>query len=163
MTEQIGAQTRTQILLDVDQIQAIIPHRAPFLLIDRIVELEPGQRCVGEKDVSLSRDDFLRGHFPDYPVMPGVLIVEALAQTGAVLVMYDQANAGMLPFFARIDNCRFRQQVRPGDTLRLEVEVTSFRGPVGKAHGRALVGTTLACEADLTFALGKADFNQGQS
>jgi 3-hydroxyacyl-[acyl-carrier-protein] dehydratase len=163
LTEEIGAQTRTQILLDVDQIQAIIPHRAPFLLIDRIVELEPGKRCVGEKDVNLSRDDFLRGHFPDYPVMPGVLIVEALAQTGAVLVMYDQANAGMLPFFARIDNCRFRQQVRPGDTLRLEVEVTSFRGPVGKAHGRALVGTTLACEADLTFALGKADFNQGQS
>ena len=163
MTEEIGAQTRTQILLDVEQIQSIIPHRAPFLLIDRIVELEPGKRCVGEKDVSLGRDDFLRGHFPDYAVMPGVLIVEALAQTGAVLVMYDQANAGMLPFFARIDNCRFRQQVRPGDTLRLEVEVTSFRGPVGKAHGRALVGTTLACEADLTFALGKADFNQGQS
>jgi 3-hydroxyacyl-[acyl-carrier-protein] dehydratase len=163
LTEEISAQTRTQILLDVEQIQAVIPHRAPFLLIDRIVELEPGKRCVGEKDVSLSRDDFLRGHFPDYPVMPGVLIVEALAQTGAVLVMYDQANAGMLPFFARIDNCRFRQQVRPGDTLRLEVEVTSFRGPVGKAHGRALVGTTLACEADLTFALGKADFNQGQS
>ncbi len=163
MPEETGALTRTQILLDVEQIQAVIPHRAPFLLIDRIVELEPGKRCVGEKDVSLGRDDFLRGHLPDYAVMPGVLIVEALAQTGAVLVMYDQANAGMLPFFARIDNCRFRQQVRPGDTLRLEVEVTSFRGPVGKAHGRALVGTTLACEADLTFALGKADFNQGQS
>ncbi len=163
MPDDAGAQTRTQILLDVEQIQAVIPHRAPFLLIDRIVELDPGKRCVGEKDVRLSRDDFLRGHFPDYAVMPGVLIVEALAQTGAVLVMYDQANAGMLPFFARIDNCRFRQQVRPGDTLRLEVEVTSFRGPIGKAHGRALVGTTLACEADLTFALGKADFNQGQS
>ena len=163
MADETGAQTRTQIFLDVEQIQAVIPHRAPFLLIDRIVELDPGKRCVGEKDVRLSRDDFLRGHFPDYAVMPGVLIVEALAQTGAVLVMYDQANAGMLPFFARIDNCRFRQQVRPGDTLRLEVEVTSFRGPIGKAHGRALVGTTLACEADLTFALGKADFNQGQS
>jgi 3-hydroxyacyl-[acyl-carrier-protein] dehydratase len=161
MPDETSATTQTHITLDAAQIQAIIPHRPPFLLIDRILELEPGRRCVGEKDVDLSRDDFLRGHFPDYPVMPGVLIVEALAQTGAVLVMQDPANAGKLPFFARIDNCRFRQQVRPGDTLRLEVEVTSFRGPVGKAHGRALVGTTLACEADLTFALGKADSGQG--
>ncbi len=161
MAENGGAATK--VLLDAEQIQAIIPHRAPFLLIDRIVELEPGKRCVGEKDVSLSNDDFLHGHFPDYPVMPGVLIVEALAQTGAVLVMRDPANAGMLPFFARIDNCRFRQQVRPGDTLRLEVEVTSFRGPVGKARGRALVGATLACDADLNFALGKAGRNQCQS
>ncbi len=92
MPDDAGAQTRTQILLDVEQIQAVIPHRAPFLLIDRIVELDPGKRCVGEKDVRLSRDDFLRGHFPDYAVMPGVLIVEALAQTGAVLVMYDQGD-----------------------------------------------------------------------
>src|SRR5437879_3940234 len=156
MPEESRVKTQTPVTLDVGQIQAIIPHRPPFLLIDRIVELEPGKRCVGEKDVSLTTDEFLRGHFPDYPVMPGVLIVEALAQTGAVLVMRDPANAGMLPFFARIDNCRFRQQVRPGDTLRLEVEVTSFRGPVGKAHGRAFVGDKLACEADLTFALGPA-------
>src|SRR5438874_610132 len=141
--------------LDATQIQAIIPHRPPFLLIDRIVALEPGKRIVGQKDVSL-RDDFLHGHFPEYPVMPGVLIVEALAQAGAVLVMQDPANAGKLPFFARIDNCRFRQQVRPGDTLSLDVEVTSFRGPVGKAHGRALVNNKLVCEADLTFAIGEA-------
>jgi 3-hydroxyacyl-[acyl-carrier-protein] dehydratase len=80
-----------------------------------------------------------------------------------VLVMHDRANAGKLPFFARIDNCRFRQQVRPGDSLRLEVEVTSFRAPVGKAHGRALVGNRLACEADLTFALGTAEFDQSQA
>ena len=141
-------------VLDATQIQALIPHRYPFLLIDRIVALEPGKRAVGLKLVSMS-DGYLQGHFPDYPVMPGVLIVEALAQTGAVLVMHDQANAGLLPFFARIDNCRFRQPVRPGDTLRLEIEVTSFRPPVGKAHGRALVDGTLTCEADLTFALGK--------
>jgi 3-hydroxyacyl-[acyl-carrier-protein] dehydratase len=140
--------------LDSAQIQALIPHRPPFLLVDRIVEIEPGKRIVGTKNVSLETDSFLQGHFPDYPVMPGVLIVEALAQTGAVLVMQDPANAEKLPFFARIDNCRFRQQVRPGDVLRLEVEVTSFRDPVGKAHGRALVGDRLACEADLTFALG---------
>lgn len=141
--------------LDAEQIKALIPHRRPFLLVDRILEVDPGKRIVGEKDVSLERDEFLRGHFPDYPVMPGVLIVEALAQTGSVLVLQDPALAGKIPFFARIDNCRFRQQVRPGDTLRLEVEVTSFRDPVGKAHGRALVGGgNLACEVDLTFALG---------
>jgi 3-hydroxyacyl-[acyl-carrier-protein] dehydratase len=141
--------------LDASQIQALIPHRYPFLLVDRIVELEPGKRIVGIKHVSLS-DGYLQGHFPSYPVMPGVLIVEALAQTGAVLVMKDPATAGKLPFFARIDNCRFRQQVRPGDSLRLEVQVTSFRAPVGKAHGRALVDDAVACEADLTFALGDA-------
>jgi 3-hydroxyacyl-[acyl-carrier-protein] dehydratase len=141
--------------LDATQIQALIPHRYPFLLVDRILELEPGKRALGLKHVSMS-DGYLQGHFPGYPVMPGVLIVEALAQTGAVLVMHDPANAGKLPFFARVDNCRFRRQVRPGDTLRLEVTVTSFRGPVGKAHARALIGDTLACEADLTFALGDA-------
>lgn len=148
----------TSTRLDSEQIQALIPHRAPFLLLDRVIELEPGKRIVGEKNVSFERDDFLKGHFPDYPVMPGVLIVEALAQAGAVLVMHDRTHAGKVPFFARIDNCRFRQQVRPGDTLRLEVEVTSFRDPVGKAHARALVGAgNLACEADLTFALGNVE------
>jgi 3-hydroxyacyl-[acyl-carrier-protein] dehydratase len=140
--------------LDSAQIQALIPHRPPFLLVDHILEIDPGKRIVGTKSLSLETDSFLRGHFPDYPVMPGVLIVEALAQTGAVLVMQDPAYSGKLPYFARIDNCRFRQQVRPGDLLRLEVEVTSFRDPIGKAHGRALVGDSLACEADLTFALG---------
>ena len=143
--------------LDSEQIQALIPHRPPFLLVDSVVELEPGKRIVGQKTLSLEHDSFLHGHFPEYPVMPGVLIVEALAQTGAVLVMQDRAHSGKVPFFARIDNCRFRQQVRPGDTLRLEVEVTSFRDPVGKAHARALVGDKLACEADLTFALGSID------
>jgi 3-hydroxyacyl-[acyl-carrier-protein] dehydratase len=142
--------------LDAEQIQALIPHRPPFLLIDRVVEIQSGKRIVGIKNVSLDADVYLRGHFPDYPVMPGVLIVEALAQAGAVLVMQDRSHAGKIPYFARIDNCRFRQQVRPGDTLRLEVEVTSFREPVGKAHARALVDGKLACEADLTFALGDA-------
>lgn len=143
--------------LDTEQIKARIPHRPPFLLVDRILEIDSGKRIVGIKEVSLEKDEFLRGHFPGYPVMPGVLIVEALAQTGAVLVLDDPEYAGKLAFFARIDNCRFRQQVRPGDTLRLEVEVTSFRDPVGKAHGRALVDNKLVCEADLTFALGNAE------
>jgi 3-hydroxyacyl-[acyl-carrier-protein] dehydratase len=152
-----GAERPPTTVLTAEQIQALIPHRPPFLLIDSIVELDPGKRIVGLKAVSPDRDTYLQGHFPGFPVMPGVLIVEALAQTGAVLVMHDPVNTGKLPFFARIDNCRFRRQVRPGDTLRLEVDVTSFRDPVGKAHGRALVGDTLVCEADLTFALGKAE------
>ena len=142
--------------LDAGQIQAIIPHRFPFLLVDRILELEPGQRIVGEKQVSLERDPWLQGHFPDYPVMPGVLIVEALAQVGTVLVLSQPENRGLIPFFAGIENCRFRQQVRPGDTLRLELEVTALRRQIGKGHARALVGDKLACEADLTFALGPA-------
>jgi len=157
MPDATGAELPRTTVLTSEQIEALIPHRPPFLLVDRIVELDPGKRIVGLKAVSTDTDTYLQGHFPGYPVMPGVLIVEALAQTGAVLVMHDPLNQGKLPFFARIDNCRFRQQVRPGDTLRLEVDVTSFRDPVGKAHGRALVGDTLACEADLTFALGKAE------
>ena len=139
--------------LESEQIKAIIPHRYPFLLLDRVVELETGKRVVGLKQVSLS-DPFLQGHFPEYAVMPGVLIVEALAQAGAVLVLSDPAHAGQIPFFARIDNCRFRQQVRPGDTLRLEMEVVSFRPPVGKGHATAFVEDALVCEADLTLALG---------
>jgi 3-hydroxyacyl-[acyl-carrier-protein] dehydratase len=142
-------------ILDSVQIQAIIPHREPFLLVDRIVELEEGKRIVGMRYVNAS-EAYLQGHFPNYPVMPGVLIVEALAQTGAVLVLRNPSNAGKIPFFARIDNCRFREQVRPGDTLRLEVEATTARGPVGKAHARALVGSKVVAEADLTFAFGDA-------
>jgi 3-hydroxyacyl-[acyl-carrier-protein] dehydratase len=140
-------------VLDAREIQALIPHRYPFLLVDRVVALEPGKSIVGLKNVSLS-DGFLQGHFPGNPIMPGVLIVEALAQAGAVLVMHDPANAGKLPYFARIEKCRFRQAVRPGDTLRLEVTVTSLRSGVGKAHARALVQGALVCEADLTFAFG---------
>jgi 3-hydroxyacyl-[acyl-carrier-protein] dehydratase len=141
--------------LDATQIQAIIPHRYPFLLVDRIVELEIGKRVVGLKNVSMG-DAFFQGHFPDYPVMPGVLIVEALAQAGSVLALSDPANAGRIAFFAGIDNCRFREQVRPGDTLRLEMESTGQRGPVGKGHARAFVGDRLACEADFTFFLAPA-------
>lgn len=141
--------------LDAGQIQAILPHRYPLLLVDRVLEMEPGKRIVAAKNVSMG-DQFFQGHFPDYPVMPGVLVVEALAQAGAILALSDPDKRGRIPFFAGIDDCRFRQQVRPGDVLRLEVEITASRGPLGKAHGRAFVQDTLACEADLTFVLGPA-------
>jgi 3-hydroxyacyl-[acyl-carrier-protein] dehydratase len=140
-------------MLDVTQIKEIIPHRYPFLLVDRILELEEGQRAVGIKNVS-ANEEFFNGHFPDYPVMPGVLIVEALAQVGAVAMLIKEENRGRLAFFAGIDGCRFKRQVKPGDQLRLEVEITRLRGPIGKGKAVATVDGEVACEAELTFALG---------
>lgn len=137
--------------LDVQAIQAILPHRWPFLLIDRIVELE-GQRAVGIKQVSAG-EIFFQGHFPQAPIMPGVLIVEAMAQVGAVALLSRDEYKGKLVLFAGIDGVRFRRPVVPGDTLRLEVELTTLRGPVGKGTGRALVDGQLAAEGGLLFAL----------
>ncbi|CAM4044960.1 3-hydroxyacyl-ACP dehydratase FabZ [Mesobacillus zeae] len=139
-------------MLDITEIKEIIPHRYPFLLVDRILEVEEGKRAVGVKNVS-ANEEFFNGHFPDYPVMPGVLIVEALAQVGAVAMLKPEENRGKLAFFAGIDNCRFKRQVKPGDQLRLEVEMVKFKGPIGKGKAIATVDGQVACETEIMFAL----------
>jgi len=132
-----------------DAIEQLIPHRPPFLLVDEILELEPGKRVIGRREIRAD-DWWFPGHFPDRPVMPGVLMVEAIAQCGAVAVLADEANAGKLPLFGGIDDCRFKRLVEPGDSLTLECEFVRVRGPVAKGQGRALVGDELAVEAMLT-------------
>lgn len=139
-------------MYSIEEIKEVIPHRYPFLLIDRILEVEEGKRAVGLKNVTVN-EPFFNGHFPEYPVMPGVLIVEALAQVGAFAILKKEENRGMLAFFAGIDNCRFKEQVKPGDTLRLEVEIVRLRGPVGKGKAVATVDGKLVCETEVMFAL----------
>ncbi|KMJ56372.1 3-hydroxyacyl-ACP dehydratase FabZ [Alkalihalophilus sp. As8PL] len=138
--------------LTIEQIKEIIPHRYPFLLIDRIEEITEGERAVGIKNVT-ANEEYFNGHFPDYPVMPGVLIIEALAQVGAVAMLKKEENRGKLAFFAGIDNCRFKRQVVPGDQLKLEVEITRLKGPIGKGHAIATVDGEVAVETDIMFAI----------
>lgn len=139
-------------MLDSQEIQQILPHRYPFLLVDRIIEMEEGIRAVGIKNVTIN-EEFFNGHFPDYPVMPGVLIVEALAQVGGVAMLAKEENKGKLALFAGIDKCRFKRQVKPGDQLRLEVEILRLKGSIGKGKGVATVDGELVCEAELMFAI----------
>ncbi|MGH9175616.1 MAG: 3-hydroxyacyl-ACP dehydratase FabZ [Vicinamibacterales bacterium] len=139
-------------MLDQQQIQAIIPHRYPFLLVDRIVEIEYGVRAVGIKNVTVN-EPFFQGHFPDYPIMPGVLIVEALAQVGAVAILGTEEFRGKMAFFAGIDGVRFKRQVKPGDTLRLEVQLGKMRRGVGMGTATATVDQELAARGELMFAV----------
>ncbi len=135
-----------------EQIEQILPHRKPFLLIDEVLELEPGARVRARKRV---REDewYLPGHFPGRPVMPGVLLVEAMAQTGAVLVLSSDENRGKLALFAGIDSCRFKRIVEPGDELDLTCDLERVRGPIGRGHATASVDGKLAARAVLTFAV----------
>ena len=142
------------MILNSNQIQEIIPHRYPFLLIDRVIELEPGKSAVAIKNVS-ANDGFFHGHFPEQHIMPGVLIVEALAQTGAVIILSVEGNRGKLAYFAGIDKCKFKRKVIPGDTLRLEAKVINQRSGIGIAEAVATVNGEIACKTIIKYAIGK--------
>lgn len=145
--------TEFQVDLGINEIKGIIPHRHPFLLVDKIVYLEPGKKAVGYKNVTFS-ESFFQGHFPEEPVMPGVLILEALAQTGAVAILKEEKFKGKIAFFGGITSAKFRRKVLPGDVLRLETEIVKIKGPAGIGKAIAYVGDKKACEAELMFMIG---------
>lgn len=140
-------------LLNTQQIMEILPHRNPFLLIDTIEELVPGEKAVAKKNVTMNEPYFM-GHFPGNPVMPGVLIIEALAQTGAVAILCQDGWKGKTAYFAGINNAKFKQKVVPGDTLELTTEIIKVKGPIGVGKAVAKVNGKTACMAELTFAIG---------
>ena len=141
-------------LMGTKEIMEIIPHRQPFLMIDTIEELEPGKRAVGKKCVTYN-ETFFAGHFPGEPVMPGVLIVEALAQTGALAILSQPDFKGKTAYFGAINNARFKQKVVPGDVLMLELEIVRQKGPIGVGTAKATVNGKVAVQAELTFAVGQ--------
>lgn len=140
-------------MLDINEIKKILPHRYPFLLVDRIEEMEPGVKAVGYKNVTVN-EPFFQGHFPEYPVMPGVLLIEALAQVGAVAILSLEENKGKLAFFGGIKNAKFRKQVVPGDVVKLETEIIKCKGPMGVGKAIATVDGKMAAEAEISFMIG---------
>ncbi len=140
-----------KVNMDINEIKKYLPHRYPFLLVDKIVDIEE-KKITGVKNVTVN-EPFFEGHFPEYPVMPGVLIIEALAQVCGVLALKKDGNRGKLAYFAAIDNAKFRKPVLPGDTLKLEIEVIKHRTKIIQAHGVARVGEDIVAEADLLFSI----------
>lgn len=140
--------------LNCNEIQEILPHRYPFLLVDRITECEPGKYARGIKCVTANEMQYL-GHFPGYSVMPGVLIVEALAQTGAVALLCEEENKGKIALFRGIDKCKFKKQVTPGDTLELYTELTKRVGPMGYGKAEARINGSIACVCEISFVIGE--------
>jgi len=140
-------------MLDIKQIMEILPHRPPFLLIDRVEDVVAGESAIAYKNVTMNEPHFV-GHFPGEPVMPGVLIIEALAQTGAVAILSMEEFKGKIAYFAGVDKLRFRKKVTPGDTLKLEVRIIKRKGPVGVGKAIATVDGKVAVEGELTFAIG---------
>jgi 3-hydroxyacyl-[acyl-carrier-protein] dehydratase len=139
--------------IDIQEILGFLPHRYPFLLIDRIVEFEPRKRCVAIKNVTIN-EPFFQGHFPGHPIMPGVLVIEAMAQAGGIIMMHELPDRNeKLVVFTGIERAKFRQQVVPGDQLRMEIDVLAFRTRAGRIEGKAFVDGKLACEAVLTCAV----------
>ena len=140
-------------MLNINDIKEILPHRYPFLLVDKINIVSPGEKVIGYKNVTIS-EPFFQGHFPQEPVMPGVLIIEAMAQTGAVLVLSEEKFKGKIPYFVGLNKVKFRKKVIPGDTLKMEVETVRMRSSMGVGKAKAYVENKLVAEGELMFAIG---------
>ena len=141
---------------DITEIEKVLPHRPPFLLVDRIIELEPMKYAVGVKNITMNEPQF-HGHFPDHPIMPGVLILEAMAQVGGFALLYPEENRGKLPYFGGMDNVKFKRPVIPGDQLIMKSEITKIRGEFGRVHCEGYVDDQLVAQGDFTFALQKTE------
>lgn len=144
------------MILDINEIQKILPHRPPMLLVDRIIEIEPFKSAVGIKNVTMIEPQF-RGHFPGNPIMPGVLILEAMAQVGGIAMLYPEENRGKIALFGGMENVKFKRQVVPGDQLIMKANLVRVRGDFGKLHAEAYVQEQFAAQGDFIFALKKAD------
>lgn len=140
-------------MLNIKEIKAILPHRYPFLMIDRVEEVVEGKSAKGYKNITIN-ENFFNGHFPDYPVMPGVLILEALAQMGAICILSMEDFKGKIGFLVGADKVRWKKQVVPGDKLDLEIEITRLKGSIGIGKGKATVDGKLVCEGEIMFAIG---------